>query len=83
MTGDAHNNHVAKVEKDKSKNNSKSICPRDLKKWESLLKLYYQASTTTLSGNYINNQAVNVLPAVYTPETAALLSLVRILIAGL
>ena len=25
------NNHVDKVEKDKSKNNSKSICPRDLK----------------------------------------------------
>ena len=31
MTWEAHNNHVDKVEKDKSKNNSKSICPRDLK----------------------------------------------------
>ena len=31
MTGDAHNNHVGKVEKDKNKNNSKSICPWDLK----------------------------------------------------
>ena len=33
MTWEAHNNHVDKVEKDKSKNNSKSICPRDLKKF--------------------------------------------------
>ena len=31
MTWEAHNNHVDKVEKDKSKNNLKSICPRDLK----------------------------------------------------
>ena len=31
MTWEAHNNHIDKVEKDKSKNNSKSICPRDLK----------------------------------------------------
>ena len=32
MTWEAHNNHIDKVEKDKSKNNSKSICPRDFKK---------------------------------------------------
>ena len=30
MTWEAHNNHVDKVEKDKSENNWKSICPRDL-----------------------------------------------------
>ena len=31
MTGDAHNNHVGKVEKVISENNSKNICPRHLK----------------------------------------------------
>ena len=30
MTWEAHNNHIHKVEKVKSKNNSKSICPSEL-----------------------------------------------------
>ena len=61
MTGDAHNNHVAKVEKDKSKNNSKSICPRHLKFFLELhtndpkLPLRFQAEEIIISFDILKN----------------------------